>query len=261
MKVMGTSVPRKGERADHQLWSYGQGMGKPIPAWLIDGSGSPDQALTVTLLTKQSFIKLANQIKSSFTQQSLTWVYRHYWSLSFCSLQTRTTAAKLLSVFHPSIFICLFVAGSWGQLPKQGHPDLPLPTHLFQLIQGNTEAFPGQQRDVIYPACPWSTLGPAPNGTSLKHLARRNAYHIPKPPQLGWEAALLFSHLIGTQCLALSVLNYEKTCTALCKSLRSPITSWYCAEKQQHSLHSLLFFFLNFFQSSGIVLQISWRTF
>lgn len=36
--------------------------------------------------------------------------------------------------------------------PKQRGPNLPLINHLLQLILGNTEAFPGQMRDIVSPA-------------------------------------------------------------------------------------------------------------
>ncbi|KAK0152077.1 hypothetical protein N1851_006562 [Merluccius polli] len=44
---------------------------------------------------------------------------------------------------HPSS-CCLSGVGSWGQQPKQGSPDFPLPSHFVQLFLGDPEAFPGQ---------------------------------------------------------------------------------------------------------------------
>ncbi|KAL3970244.1 alcohol-forming fatty acyl-CoA reductase [Sarotherodon galilaeus] len=79
-------------------------------------------------------------------------------------------------------------AGSRGQQPKQRSPDLPLPSHLLQLIRGNTKAFPGQPRDIISPACPGSAPGPPPGGTCPEHLTqeapRRHPCQMPEPPQL-----------------------------------------------------------------------------
>uniref|UniRef100_A0A673CTQ5 Rho guanine nucleotide exchange factor 2-like n=1 Tax=Sphaeramia orbicularis TaxID=375764 RepID=A0A673CTQ5_9TELE len=37
--------------------------------------------------------------------------------------------------------------------PQQRSPDSPLPSHFHQLFRGNPEAFPGQPRDIIPPAC------------------------------------------------------------------------------------------------------------
>lgn len=53
------------------------------------------------------------------------------------------------------------------QHPKQKNPELPLPGYLYQFIQEDTEAFPGELRDIIPPALPTpgETLnaGEAPN--------------------------------------------------------------------------------------------------
>ena len=62
------------------------------------------------------------------------------------------------------VFFHLSVVGSRGQQPKQGSPDCPLPCHLVQLFPGDPEAFPGQPRDIVSPACPGSTTGRLPVG-------------------------------------------------------------------------------------------------
>uniref|UniRef100_A0A3B5LMP3 Uncharacterized protein n=1 Tax=Xiphophorus couchianus TaxID=32473 RepID=A0A3B5LMP3_9TELE len=38
-------------------------------------------------------------------------------------------------------------------------------SHLFQLLRGYPEAFPGQLRDIVPPVCPGSSPGPPPSGT------------------------------------------------------------------------------------------------
>uniref|UniRef100_A0AAX7UHU7 Sodium channel protein n=1 Tax=Astatotilapia calliptera TaxID=8154 RepID=A0AAX7UHU7_ASTCA len=76
---------------------------------------------------------------------------------------------SVLSI-HPSTFFCLTGAGLRGQQPKQRSPDLPLPSHLLQLVRGNTKAFPGQPRDIISPVFPGSAPGPPPCGTCLELL-------------------------------------------------------------------------------------------
>ncbi|KAL7876885.1 hypothetical protein SRHO_G00035280 [Serrasalmus rhombeus] len=71
---------------------------------------------------------------------------------------------------HPSILNRLSESGSRGQQPKQRGPGLPLPRHLLQLFQRDTEAFPRQLRDIIPPACPGSSPGSPPHRTCLEHL-------------------------------------------------------------------------------------------
>ncbi|XP_050960778.1 uncharacterized protein LOC127162047 [Labeo rohita] len=77
---------------------------------------------------------------------------------------------------------------SRGQQSKQRRPDFPLPRHFLQLFRRNTEAFPGQPRDIIPPACPGSSPGPPPGGTCPEHLpreaSRRHPEQMPEPPQL-----------------------------------------------------------------------------
>ncbi|KAK3506551.1 hypothetical protein QTP70_009032 [Hemibagrus guttatus] len=53
---------------------------------------------------------------------------------------------------------------------------------------GDPEAFPGQPRDIVSPACPGSSPGPLPCGACPEHLpretSRRHPKQMPKPPQL-----------------------------------------------------------------------------
>ena len=73
---------------------------------------------------------------------------------------------------HPSIFVHLSGAGSWGQLLEQGHPDLPLHGHFLQLFQEDPKAFPGG----IWNRCPshlswllsmWSSSGSTPSSSRM----------------------------------------------------------------------------------------------
>ncbi|MED6250692.1 hypothetical protein ATANTOWER_005372 [Ataeniobius toweri] len=61
---------------------------------------------------------------------------------------------------------------SWSQQSQQRRPDFPFPRHLFQLHWEKFEAFPGQPRDIVPPACPGPSPGPPPGETCLKHLPR-----------------------------------------------------------------------------------------
>ncbi|MED6259804.1 hypothetical protein ATANTOWER_032107 [Ataeniobius toweri] len=58
---------------------------------------------------------------------------------------------------------------------QQRRPDVPLPTHLLQLLRGEPKAFPGQPRDIVPPACPGPSPGPPPGGTCLEHLPREGS--------------------------------------------------------------------------------------
>ncbi|KAI3359201.1 hypothetical protein L3Q82_002718 [Scortum barcoo] len=78
--------------------------------------------------------------------------------------------------------------GSRRQQSEQGCPDFPHSRHFLQLFQGDPEAFPGQLRDIVSPACPGSSPRPPPGGTCLEHhpreASRRHPKEMPKPPQL-----------------------------------------------------------------------------
>ncbi|MED6253304.1 hypothetical protein ATANTOWER_026221 [Ataeniobius toweri] len=63
--------------------------------------------------------------------------------------------------------------GSLGQQTQQRCPDVPLPRHLLQLLQGEPKAFPGQPRDIVPPVCPGLCPGPPPGGTCLEDLPRK----------------------------------------------------------------------------------------
>ncbi|XDV25258.1 hypothetical protein PO909_029204 [Leuciscus waleckii] len=102
-------------------------------------------------------------------------------------------------------FFRLSGVGSRGQQSKQRRPDFPLPRHFLQLFWGNTEAFPGQLGDKIPPACPRSSLGSPPSGTSPEHLlgkaSRRHLEQMPELPQqapLDVEEQRLYSELFLT---------------------------------------------------------------
>ncbi|XP_066512619.1 cytoplasmic tRNA 2-thiolation protein 2-like [Hoplias malabaricus] len=62
------------------------------------------------------------------------------------------------------------------------------PSHRLQLLRGYTEAFPGQSRHVVSPACSWSAPGPPPRWTCPEHLTREASRRLPdqtpEPPQL-----------------------------------------------------------------------------
>ncbi|KAF7656008.1 hypothetical protein LDENG_00047470, partial [Lucifuga dentata] len=62
------------------------------------------------------------------------------------------------------------------------------PGQALQLPLGESEALPGQQGDVIPPACPGSSPGPLPSWMCLEDLPRETTRGIltrcPEPPQL-----------------------------------------------------------------------------
>lgn len=71
---------------------------------------------------------------------------------------------------------------------QRGSPDMPLSSHVQQLLQGCPEVFPGQPTDRISPACPGSALRSSPRWTWLKHLprevSRRHRSQVTIPPPM-----------------------------------------------------------------------------
>ncbi|KAK3507438.1 hypothetical protein QTP70_020628 [Hemibagrus guttatus] len=75
--------------------------------------------------------------------------------------------------------------------------------HFLQLFWRDPEAFPGQPRDIVSPACPGSSPGPLPGGACPIHLpretSRRHPKQMPEPPQLSpfnVEEQRLYSKLL-----------------------------------------------------------------
>ncbi|KAK3566135.1 hypothetical protein QTP86_027436, partial [Hemibagrus guttatus] len=60
--------------------------------------------------------------------------------------------------------------------------------HFLQLFWRDPEAFPGQPRDIVSPACPGSSPGPLPGGACPEQLPRETSWRhlkqMPEPPQL-----------------------------------------------------------------------------
>ncbi len=69
-----------------------------------------------------------------------------------------------------SILFHLSGAGSRWQQDKEGVPDVRLPSKVFQLLQADPEAFPGQVSYIIPPACSGSALGSPTSWTCLENL-------------------------------------------------------------------------------------------
>ncbi|KAK3526720.1 hypothetical protein QTP70_032135 [Hemibagrus guttatus] len=75
--------------------------------------------------------------------------------------------------------------------------------HFLQLFRRDPEAFPGQPRDIVSPACPGSSPGPLPGGACPEHLSRetsrRHPKQMPELPQLppfDVEEQRLYSELL-----------------------------------------------------------------
>ena len=64
---------------------------------------------------------------------------------------------------HPSSLHRLSGVGSRGQQPKQGTQTSLSPATSSSSSGGDPEAFPDQPRDIVCPACPGSSQGPALN--------------------------------------------------------------------------------------------------
>ncbi|KAK3516868.1 hypothetical protein QTP70_027074 [Hemibagrus guttatus] len=75
--------------------------------------------------------------------------------------------------------------------------------HFLQLFRRDPEAFPGQPKDIVSPACLGSSPGPLPGGACPEHLSRetsrRHPKQMPEPPQLppfDVEEQRLYSELL-----------------------------------------------------------------
>ncbi|KAK3507793.1 hypothetical protein QTP70_000403 [Hemibagrus guttatus] len=89
------------------------------------------------------------------------------------------------------------------KLPGRRQRGRPKRRHFLQLFRRDPEAFPGQPRDIVSPACPGSSLGPLPGGACPEHLSRetsqRHPKQMPEPPQLppfDVEEQRLYSELL-----------------------------------------------------------------
>ncbi|KAK3507441.1 hypothetical protein QTP70_020634 [Hemibagrus guttatus] len=119
-------------------------------------------------------------------------------------LKASESSLDLIHSFINSFIVFrLSGTGSRGKQSRQGCPDLPLPRHFLQLFRRDPEAFPGQPRDIVSPACPGSSPGPLPGGACPEHLSRetsrRHPKQMPEPPQLppfDVEEQRLYSELI-----------------------------------------------------------------
>ena len=89
---------------------------------------------------------------------------------------------------HPSIISCLSEVWSQREPVQEGNPDIPLPSHTFQLLLGDPEAIPEQRGHIIPPASHGSAPGPPPSRMCSENLqreaTRRHPNLMPKPPQL-----------------------------------------------------------------------------
>ncbi|KAI3351285.1 hypothetical protein L3Q82_005619 [Scortum barcoo] len=147
--------------------------------------------------------------QSSGSRASLPKVRESNASARFCNEQSRCAKKMLCKVFntpyevifyhlsgkpfiHPYIHLQTLDPGPGRgrQQSEQRCPDFPHPRHFLQLFRGDPEAFPGQPRDIVSPACPWSSPRPPSGGTCLEHLPREasrghpKSGQMPKPPQL-----------------------------------------------------------------------------
>lgn len=106
---------------------------------------------------------------------------------------------------------------SWGQQPKQKSLQLPLSTHLLQLIGEKTRAFPGQLREVISPeSATW---------LCLEILSRKTRNRI-----VTNGSPVRVQHLLGTS------LTYCQQCgPSSCKSCTR--TEW-LIQKHPPTTHS-----------------------
>ncbi|KAK3545090.1 hypothetical protein QTP86_034545 [Hemibagrus guttatus] len=103
--------------------------------------------------------------------------------------------ARLFSSFPPHAE-CYYLSSGCANNLNTAH-------HFLQLFRRDLEAFPGQPKDIVSPACPGSSPGPLPGGACPEHLSRetfrRHPKQMPEPPQLppfNVEEQHLYSELL-----------------------------------------------------------------
>lgn len=109
----------------------------------------------------RTFLSLTLCVNVQMTSclSKVKWVYRGY---LFVTLSLHKSKNNVIQSNHPlppsfcsSIFLLLPGVGSRWQQAQAADPDFPF--NISQLILGDVEVFPGQQRNIIPPACPGSS--------------------------------------------------------------------------------------------------------
>lgn len=93
----------------------------------------------------------------SFSDRVFTQCQEVFNNQSFIFGYNYTPHSKSLLLFHLLVRL-------WGS-SLSTDPDFPGPNDLLQLILQDPKAFASQQRDVVLPTCPGSSLRPPPSGT------------------------------------------------------------------------------------------------
>lgn len=125
---------------------------------------------------------MENRLEAKLWNKIFVWTQQKVYTPLLCNDRLPSNIGVYKSL-HSSSAACLE-----SQQSQQRPPDLPGPSHLFQLIRWNPEAFPGQPRDLVPPACPGSSLGLVPVGHTQNTSPRGRPGGIPnkcpEPPQL-----------------------------------------------------------------------------
>ncbi|KAI3356618.1 hypothetical protein L3Q82_017828 [Scortum barcoo] len=155
------------------------------------------------------------------TRKGLQQLKNFYTGLVIHVQRTRDKTQGIVKV-HPSIHFQPIDPGPGRrrQQSEQRCPDFPHPRHFLQLFWGDPEAFPGQPRDIVSPACPGSSPRPPPGGTCLEHLPREasrgHPKQMPKPPQLtplDVKEQRLYSELLPKSTQGMDLIHPRRLAT------------------------------------------------
>ena len=160
----------------------------------MEAEGAIHKWLTLTLTLSSPKLKLEASFFLSYPISTF-WCFTHRYEFHVPTLCSHMCLGQLFSAgtsIHPSIHCQLliqsWVAGTAASAASAVSPRLPSPWPGWLTLTGESQALPGQRRDIIPPPGPGSTPRSPPSWTCQEHLPRKapwlHPHWMPEPPQL-----------------------------------------------------------------------------